>query len=1060
MKPIKLIISAFGPYAGEMPAIEFEPFEEKGLFLISGDTGAGKTTIFDAICFALYGQTSGSYRDTKNLRSEYAKDGVESFVDFYFSHQGKEYHIYRRPEYDRSAKRGAGKVHVNESVTLYCEGERPVEGLRRVDDAVKELLHIDFAQFKQISMIAQGEFWKLLNARTDERTEILRNIFMTDGYKAIEYKLKDRMDSAYGDMRDAERSVTLHFRDVTADENSTFGEELLLLKNRISDGGSSWYIGELLGLIEKLGKEDRERELTLAEELKAEEAVLDAKNKAFITAEDNNKALNTLSNLIEQQKALAGQAGEMEKAAMTLQRQKDATHVVKPHYDRWAAKREEVTAGEKNIKAKSDELLTAENKERASKEALEKAEADLPHSEELRRLAEQIERDMEKYSQRDKLNTEISDLLEKKKNLGKEGERLEKDEAALNERLKALMEKAERLSDRPLKRERLQSELKGLENLKADISKIIDTDLPELDGKAKLHEDRIASFESMRLAYDEAEDKLKKAEELLENCRAGILAAGLREGEPCPVCGALRHPTPAELPKESVTEEQINKLKKAERTAQEKKGKALTDAETAKIDRETAEKQIRDDISKCLASEYYQVAPDGQTLTELRTMILLEKAKIDELILTKEQELSTVKTECDALEKAQNDYKKILDTDKPELEKKKAEHIDNLREAEKKLTKAQATLDSIGELPYESAEAAKKVHDDAVRESEAISEAYKTAQKGHSDALEKVAGTRSALNELREALKRSGMDEDTLRNNLNSMFKEKGFAGEDEFLACVTTDEELAKVEQALSQYKEDVSNNEVLLKKARDDAEGRVFADIDTIKAELDEQRKMVEKLREKKNAVSSRLSTNEKKRDSIRGLKADLEHFQSGYTLAKRLYELVRGTSGNGKITLEQYIQASGFDGIIRAANRRLLPMSSGQYELYRQEGSVGKQSSNFLDLEVLNNFSGKRKPAGNMSGGESFMASLSLALGLSDMVSSGYGGIKMEALFVDEGFGTLDRSHIEYAMDTLRNLSGAGKLVGIISHREELKESIPQQIKISKSSGGSSFSIDLGV
>ena len=531
MKPIKLMISAFGPYAGEMPAIEFGPFEEKGLFLISGDTGAGKTTIFDAICFALYGQTSGSYRDTKNLRSEYAKDGVESFVDFYFSHQGKEYHIYRQPEYDRSAKRGAGMVHVNESATLFSEEESPIAGVRRVNDAVKELLHIDFAQFKQISMIAQGEFWKLLNARTDERTEILRNIFMTDGYKAIEYKLKDRMDAAYGGMRDAEKSVTLHFRDVTADENSTFGEELLLLKNRISDGGSSWYIGELLGFIEKLGKEDREREDTLAEELKAEEAVLDEKNRELY----GKRSLPPL------QKALAGQAGEMEKAAMTLRRQKDATHVVKPHYDRWAAKREEVTAGEKNIKAKSDELLTAENKERTSKEALEKAEADLPHSEELRRQAEQIERDMEKYSQRDRLNTEISDLCEEKKNLGEEGEKLKKDEAALNERLKALMEKAERLSDRPLKKERLQSELKGRKKLKADISKIIDTDLPELDEKAKLHEDRIASFESMRLAYDEAEKTLKKAEELLENCRAGILAAGLREGEPCPVCGALRH---------------------------------------------------------------------------------------------------------------------------------------------------------------------------------------------------------------------------------------------------------------------------------------------------------------------------------------------------------------------------------------------------------------------------------------------------------------------------------------------------------------------------------------
>lgn len=441
-------------------------------------------------------------------------------------------------------------------------------------------------------------------------------------------------------------------------------------------------------------------------------------------------------------------------------------------------------------------------------------------------------------------------------------------------------------------------------------------------------------------------------------------------------------------------------------------------------------------------------------------MIVLEKAKIEELIFAKKQERSTVQTECDALEKAQNDRKEAEKTDKPELENKRTEHTRNESETENKLTRAQAMLDSIGELPYESAEAAQNVRDEVIRESESISETFKTAQKSHTDAVEKLAGTRSALNELHEALKKSMMDEENLRETLNSVLREKGFTGEKEFLFSVATAEELTASEQVLNQYRENVSNNEVLLEKARGDAEGKVLVDIDAVQAERDEQGEIVERLREKKNAVSSRLRINEKKRYSIQSLRADLERFQMEYTLVKRLYELVKGISRNGKITLEQYIQASGFDGIIRAANRRLLPMSGGQYELYRQESSVGKQSSNFLDLEVLNNFSGRRKPAGNLSGGESFMASLSLALGLSDLVSSGHGGIKMEALFVDEGFGTLDRSHIESAMETLRTLSGAGKLVGIISHREELKESIPQQIKITKSGSGSSISIDLGI
>ena len=220
MRPIKLIISAFGPYADTMPEIDFTQFEEKGLFLISGDTGAGKTTIFDAICFALFGKTSGSYRDTKNLRSEYAKADTPSFVDFYFSHQGRQYHVWRQPSYERKKLRGSGVIQEDEKAVLYEEGKIPVEGLTKVNTALRDLLGIDDKQFKQIAMIAQGEFWDLLNAKTDKRTEILRTIFMTDGYKAIEYRLKDRMDAGLVSKKKAENSILQYFGGVLTEEDT------------------------------------------------------------------------------------------------------------------------------------------------------------------------------------------------------------------------------------------------------------------------------------------------------------------------------------------------------------------------------------------------------------------------------------------------------------------------------------------------------------------------------------------------------------------------------------------------------------------------------------------------------------------------------------------------------------------------------------------------------------------------------------------------------------------------------------------------------------------------
>ena len=235
---------------------------------------------------------------------------------------------------------------------------------------------------------------------------------------------------------------------------------------------------------------------------------------------------------------------------------------------------------------------------------------------------------------------------------------------------------------------------------------------------------------------------------------------------------------------------------------------------------------------------------------------------------------------------------------------------------------------------------------------------------------------------------------------------------------------------------------------------------DMDTLQKTFAEQKTYVDSNRAMVNLLQNRIHTNEEKQGKISAQRAEFESAQKEYAIARRLYDLVKGTTGNGKITLEQYIQAAGFDSIIAAANRRLLPMSDGQYELYRQEDSLGKQSNHFLDLVVLDNYTGHRRPVGNLSGGESFKASLSLALGLSDTVSMHQGGVQMDALFIDEGFGTLDRRSIDNAMDILVNLSSANKLVGVISHREELKTSIPQQIKVEKLRDGSRITVDTGV
>lgn len=353
MKPSKLIISAFGPYAGRVPEIDFTKFEEKGLFLISGDTGAGKTTIFDAICFALYGTTSGSYRDTKNLRSEYASDTAESYVDFYFSHQGKNYHIWRQPSYERKKQRGTGVITEKEKAVFYEEGKAPVEGLTQVNLAVKDLLHIDEKQFKQIAMIAQGEFRDLLNAKTEQRTEILRTIFLTDGYKNIEYRLKDRMDASYAIRRKTEDSIVQYFGDVSASKTDVLSEELTELKDRARESGSAWNLEELLELLGRLIQSDQEKLEVEKERLEEAECILRSRQKVLATAQTNNEFIDRLLYLQKERAELATRGQKIKDATDLLDRQKTATREVHPVYLAWKSKADAVIYTEKRLKISS-----------------------------------------------------------------------------------------------------------------------------------------------------------------------------------------------------------------------------------------------------------------------------------------------------------------------------------------------------------------------------------------------------------------------------------------------------------------------------------------------------------------------------------------------------------------------------------------------------------------------------------------------------------------------------------------------------------------------------------
>ena len=1060
MRPVKLVISAFGPYADTMPEIDFTKFDKNGLFLISGDTGAGKTTIFDAICFALYGTTSGSYRDTKNLRSEYAKDGVESYVDFYFTHQGKNFHVWRRPAYERKKLRGTGTTPISEKAVFYEEDKPPVEGIAPVGRKVVEILHTDEKQFKQIAMIAQGEFWELLNAKTDARTEILRSIFMTDSYKNIEFRIKDRLDASTGRKARAQSSIIQYFGDVITDVSDESTDGLRELQKTAAESGKVWDIEEMEKMIADSLDADEKRVGRKEGELAREERTIDGMKSRLVSAQAGNAAVEKLRLLREERAALDDLENGMRKDEALLDRQKAARRNVFPLYTAWTDSSEKLKATKEKISEHIDMFSRADADAQAADEKLGRAKEAGKDIDALRRKADRIEHDRKVYLKREELSEDILKLKAGAKALEEAEIRIAKKEEEHEALVNELKKRISDLEGRPEMHLAAVGRQKELSDLAGRIKDILENRVPERNRMLERSERARTAYLSARAAYEAAVKKRMDTEHILEGCRAGILAAELKEGCRCPVCGSTHHPEPAVLPEASATEEDVKKLRKNEADALLAKDKELSAAESAKTAFEENEKWLAKAAGECILA--YRQDDSGISTADTDAVIKLladtgaaaaeELDSISGKVRVLERECETLKADKKALDKAEGESADLLRSERREHDTKKQENG-------KSVTEAESVMRMIGDLEYDSWNAAQKQMEKFREEADGLAKAVEQAEKDKRDADTRITGLSSVLSTLSGSEKIQIREESELKARFEEAAAANGFSSGREAVSYAVSEEEIAKAEKRIGDYRRRLETNTAMLAEAEKTADGLCLTDTDKLSEEIRRREETVKDIRQALSILRYQVRNNKEKLEKITARKKDFEEAFRESAVYARLYGLVKGQTGNGKITLEQYVQASGFDSIIAAANRRLLPMSDGQFELRRKEDSVGKRSNTFLDLEVVDNYTGRKRPVGSLSGGESFKASLSLALGLSDTVSSNLGGIQMDALFVDEGFGTLDRKSIENAMDILTNLSDSNKLVGIISHREELMENIGQQIVVKKDRNGSHIEFGSG-
>lgn len=916
MRPLSLILSAFGPYAGE-EKIDLEQLGKQGLYLITGDTGAGKTYLFDALVFALYGEASGGNRDSSMFRSNYAKPETPTYVTLRFAYREAVYEVTRSPEYVRPVKRGEGMTVSRAEATLTYPDGHVVTKYKDVTKAIVTLLGIDRNQFTQIAMIAQGDFLRLLYAKTEERSKIFREIFHTGKYQCLQEKLKTECGQLRQQCERYEQSMQ-QYRDgilweekpdaVTIEEVQEQLENTLLRQQ-----------DKITQTEEKLGELDRQLE----------------------------QVHKQLGNLQTRQK-LKEQLAQLEEKGSVLQTQLQTLQT-----------------------ALQDQEQTAEEEQRLQRKVIA-WEEQMPVYDVLEQLQQQTK----------KLQESIGQEQTNQEQYKQEQDKLCAEKEKLTERLTCLESVELRMAQSRQEEKECAQQTDLLEELLQTLQKV------------RKRQEELQTKQEAYLQAAEAQKACKHHYEMLQQSyldeQAGILAEQLEEGKPCPVCGAVTHPLPAAKPAHAPDKEQVEAAKAAwEQSSQVMQQKS----------REAGEiKGALENMKKALAHQIEEAGKKGLLPEGIAGG---QKEAVQEALHHKQEQYRQLMTARKQLEQQQKERERCLQQ-QPVIEEKLEQLIQRQQEGKLRLMQAQTAFQT------------KQKQWEKQREEAAFPD--------RSTAVSQLGQERERLRLLQEK-----------RQQTKDAYARKETAYQSTLQSCHTLQEQLAEETES---------------------------GDVDSLSAQKQRFEEERRELSAYQKALFSRYETNQRMKQEIAAKQSVMQENEKRYRLVRELSNTMNGNlTGKDKVMLETYVQMQYFDRIIRRANTRFMVMSAGQYELKRSVQAGNLRSQSGLELDVTDHYNGTTRSVKTLSGGEAFLASLSLALGLSDEVQSFSGGIVLDTMFVDEGFGSLDETALGQAIEALQTLTQGNRLVGIISHVSELQERIEHKLIVQKErSGGSHVHVSL--
>ena len=901
MRPIKLTMQAFGPYAGRV-TVDFDKLGNSGIYLITGDTGAGKSTIFDGITYALFDKTSLEERQPSSLRSMYAAKDVNTEVELTFSYDGKQYTIKRTPQYEYKTRNDTTATKNSTVELTLADGKVYTGNKTETDNKISEIIGLEYGQFRRIVMIAQGDFKQLLLDRKG-RVEIFRKIFDTSPYLRLQDSLKEERKILKNVCASIDKEIKLNINDFRYDEKDELNVELEEIK-----GQDSYNMPMISKLVLKMNDKDEKEINNIKDDL----------NKLDEDLAKFNKELGEINKIKDIQNKLT------------------------------SANKQKQLAEETYKKVSSEGELIKKQKVEIDKNRKELA---------------LLEKELDQYKDLDKRQKDLNDAKKELNSLNEKYETLEKNNIAKKKQLEENKKEVNELKNIDLE---YQKSLVDLKEKKESLNQLNDLEIQvneylKLKNNVTIQEDDYLKVSELA---QKAIDEYNNANKLFLDNQAGVLARTLVDNKPCPVCGSLNHPNCAKSIDSAPSENELKKLKKVmddESNNQKKKSEALS---KLRGQLETSKDSLIKQTKKLL---------DSDVLDDVSTLLENKKKEFNKLIEDLEAEiikLTNKQRRKIALDKSIENSEKTIEEDNKQIAKIKEDiasnktNIDNQDKEIKKLASS---------LRYESLDKAKLVFDDMNKRV----------------------------------------------NDFDKLSKEN----EDNFKKA---NDDLVKYKSLIKAYEDQLKGNTIKIDDELDDK----IKQLNIKKLELNDY----------KDKINDRFGNNKRILKQIEKRYKEIEVSQKKLEWINVLCDTANGTlNQKDKISFETYIQMSYFDRILSFANVRLQIMTNGQYSFVR-----GKEG---LELNVIDHYNGTVREVSTLSGGESFMASLSLALGMSDEVQSRTTSIQIDTLFVDEGFGSLDGDTLNSALNALYELSQGNRLVGIISHVEELKNRIDKKIIVSK-------------